>query len=284
MKKLRLIFILFFTILVSSLIAQNYEEVVRPDTSIWYFAHKQLAGWFIDTLFAGEQNEEWINLYYRGEFYNRELTFAGKVKTNESNDKIWYISTTETDSILIFNLQLEKGDIFYFHYMDITGLVDTIFNDDNERKIIEFDLTTDWNSKIQFIEGVGPNISLIYTWDDPGILSPFVVCKFDNEIHQYEVDNPLYFEGCNLKLTSINSFHDDNFKIIPNPFHNYIQFKGNEINGNLYVKLYDIEGRLLINMNISEYFEINTSFLDNGFYILHLMNNDNYANFKMLKQ
>ncbi len=277
-----LLYIIFFSFVVNSL-AQPYKEIIKEDTSIWYFAHRQLAGWFVDTIFAKEKNNNWIEINYKGELYSNKLTYAGSIKTDSENIKLWYKSPSRQDSILIYNLAIERGDTFYFDNLNITGHVDSIYFI-NERKVIQFDIMGEWGEKIKFIEGVGPNISLIYAWNGSGILTPFVICKYNNKELIYSVNNQKYFEGCSLKLSIINNFKNEDIIIKPNPFNNYIQIKGNSLNKEYRIKIYNVIGMLEINKTINANYTVNTSYLAKGIYFIHLFNNEDYIKLKAIKK
>lgn len=281
MKKIATIFIIACLIHFNNLIAQDYENIIKEDTSIWYVAHKQLAGFLMDTIFAKDYTNGWTNIYGQGAYFSNEPTFTGKVHTSPDNDKIWYIPPNETDSILIFDLSLEKNDTFLFN--GYPGMVDTIYIKDG-RKYIEFNLNTDWGENIMFIEGVGPNVSFIYFWIYSGILTPYVVCKFDNEIRLYSADNPFYIEDCSLKLSSISSSKIKKLQLYPNPFLDYVQIQENSINEKYHVKIFDIYGALCAESGVNDK-RINTAHLVKGIYFFQFVSeNEKILNFKMIKK
>ncbi|NOY95281.1 MAG: hypothetical protein GXO81_02675, partial [Chlorobi bacterium] len=74
------------TLILNQAKGQEYSKVVEPNLTTWYFAHQQLAGKSIDTIFAGGQIDGWIDLWYHGVFMNHEKTYMGKIKCSPNND------------------------------------------------------------------------------------------------------------------------------------------------------------------------------------------------------
>lgn len=280
-------FIIFINIILISstqLFAEEYKPVVKEDTSIWHVAHQQLAGNLMDTLFAMEKEGNWINIYAHGQYYFEDSTYSGKVQESSLHDKIWYVPPEETDSILVYDITLEKGDTFMLQ--GYPGQVDTVYFKNN-RKHIEFNVHTYWGDSIQFIEGIGPNVSFIYFYENSGIHAPYVACKFNNNAHVYAVDNPKHFDGCAFNTSGVreNSGKDIPVQIFPNPFNDYLQIKGTT-DDVFVLKIIDVCGNIVIDKRLYNNTTLNTGMLVKGFYIARLINikNKNSYNFKLIKQ
>jgi len=285
MKHVKLIiFVPLFFVSSAQLFAEEYKSVVKEDTSIWYVAHQQLAGNLMDTLIAMEKEGNWINIYAHGQYYFEDSTYLGKVQESSLHDKIWYIPPEETDSILVYDMTLEKGDTFILHGQP--GQVDTVYFKNN-RKHIEFNVHTYWGDSIQFIEGIGPNVSFIYFYENSGIHAPYVACKFNNNAHVYAVDNPEHFVGCTFNTSGVweNSVEDFPVQIYPNPFNDHLKVTG--VNNNEFgLKIVDVCGNIVIDKRLYNNTTLNTGMLVKGFYIAKLINikNKNSYNFKLIKQ
>ena len=272
-----LVFLFFFILVFNQTSGQEYQKIIEPNSTTWYLAHQQLAGYFIDTIFAGNQTDDWIDLWYCGIFVNNEVTYAGKVKSSENNDSVWYIAPETTEEILIYNLNLIKGDTFEY-----TGsVVDTVFIKNN-RKHIEFNEDTGWGEKVQFIESVGPNHSLIYAWD-LGIGNPFVVCQFEAEQKTYSTENS-QFKDCELLTDNFSQNKFTEIKIFPIPFKNElnIYFQEHKLN---HVYILNLSGQIIFQQ---EYMiarnTINTSGFGRGIYFLKISAGHHYKTYKILKQ
>ena len=278
-------FIGLIFICAETLVAQDYKAIIKSDTSTWRLAHKQLARQFIDTIYAASMEGNYTNLRYRGTMNYGDYAYVGKLRMNPNNSKLWYIAPNETEEVLIFDLSLIKGDEFDFN--SFTSKVDTVYYMNN-LKYIEFETLTDWDEKIRFIEGVGPNIRLLWAWESSGILSPYCVCKYDYGNAVY-INNNEHFNQCNLNTTGMNHFVDfKSIMISPNPVKNKFEIKLDNIKSFKKIELIisDINGRILLKqkivnnqniIDISEYIP--------GIYLLRInFNNSISESFKIIKQ
>ena len=260
---------------------QHYSPIVLPDTSIWYFGNRQMPGDFIDTIFAKEQEEDWINLYYKGSFFNNELTFAGKTKSNNNHSKLWYLAPNSEDTLLIFNLDLDVGDSIVYPYS--YSHVHKVYYEE-DRKIIEFDFTTEWGTKGQFIEGVGPNLTLLYHWQE-AYFNSIVACKFEGNEHVYTIYSPLYFDNCHALNTGIETIEKSAIKIYPNPFNNGLEIEIDDTGQDYEIAVKDMHGRIIIKQESSgNCTTLNTSRLKKGNYLLTLNSENNCFYFKIVKE
>ena len=137
---------------------QTYQKVAITDTTTWLVAQEQLFGRFIDTLYAKNQIDDQIEIWFGSSGFG-ELFLMGFLRASEDNSKLWFSpnGTSKNEELLVFDLTLEKGDTFYLG--STLTIVDTVFYRDNLMHI-EFDISTIWDENLRFIEGVGPNISV----------------------------------------------------------------------------------------------------------------------------
>jgi hypothetical protein len=94
---------------------------------------------------------------------------------------------------------LDVGDTFEF-WEGYTGTVDSVYFLDDGRKVVSVDLPTGFEENVRFIEGVGPNASLMWS----GLSNTYLTCKYDNDELVYVNSNSL-FEGC-LPLPEITGY------------------------------------------------------------------------------
>jgi len=94
----------------------------------------------------------------------RDIQFSptsdiGLIRESEDRSKVWFRTFDESDEILVMDLNLELPDKFVIG--DNEYVVDTIYINDDNRKVIELDLELNWCGPLfafNFIEGVGPNL------------------------------------------------------------------------------------------------------------------------------
>ncbi len=280
-----MVLLVILNISLQKLTAQEYKEVIKSDNSVWRIAHKQLSGNFIDTLYAAIQIGDYIEVLYKGTMFNGESKYVGKFRSSLDNSKLWYIPPDKTVEILVFDLSLKMGDEFNFG--TYTAKVDSVFYLDS-LKYIEFDISTDWNEKVRFIEGVGPNLSLIWAWETSGILSPFCVCKYEDSIEVY-VNKNQNFINCDLNTTNSEYFAaTDLIKISPNPIQDIFEIRINSIENYSKVELQIINSsnKILFKKRlIDNRTNINISGFSSGIYFVLIRFNQKNQNFtKIIKQ
>jgi hypothetical protein len=261
--------------------AQPYEQVIKEDSTVFYFVQSQLAGSFVDTIRAGEKVGDAIGIWYTGEFVNRERTYAGSIRTNDDNSKLWYVND-ETET-LIFDLTLEKGDTF--SYPGESVIVDSVYYNDG-RKIIEFNKVTNFDEPLKFIEGCGPNNTILCEWKDPYLSFPLLMCQFTLDELVYSISNS-YFVNCELNTISVNKIKLSEIAIFPNPFNSHLQIKALHIDNNILteVRIFSHEGRLVHQEFVMFYGEeiLDLSDLCPGIYFISLISDRFRMNNKVIK-
>lgn len=263
------------------ILGQEFKPIAKPNSSKWYFAHQQLSGNMVDTIYTNEKQDEWIDLLYHGRFFNYEKTYIGKIKISSDNDKIWYISPDNNYEKLIYDLTLEKGDVFDFGYYQLA--VDSVYYL-NERKVIDFGLHSHaWGENVKFIEGVGPNTSFIAYYYDVGVLEPLVICKFENSEKEYSIENS-NFSDCNILTTGIKKNNPINqILVFPNPTNNWVQIEGLPVSETNF-KIYNMSGELIKEIvNNQSTQRIITSDLSRGIYFLNIKTVNQTKTFKIVK-
>ena len=82
--------------------------------------------------------------------------------------------------------------------------------------------------------------------------------------NQMEID---YVRVYQENITSIESVSENEHVIFPNPSNNYIVFKGNNLK---YIRIYNIEGSLILDKILNQNKTINVEHLDSGMYLVEL--------------
>ena len=80
--------------------------------------------------------------------------------------------------------------------------------------------------------------------------------------NQMEID---YVRVYQENTTSIESVRENENIIYPNPSNNYIVFKGNNLK---YIRIYNIEGSLILDKILNQNKTINVEHLDSGMYLV----------------
>jgi len=293
MKKHLFILILTLPIFVwQGVRGQEYQQVIKPDTSIWLVAHNQLYGSFVDTLFAKNQQGDFTDIWFKpcyGDPFCENLYYFGKFKASSDNSKLWYVAPGDSIENIIFDLDLQVGDTFYYKVSiyDQYLIVDSVYYLNNLKHIEFTPELVNWNNdKVSFIEGIGPNISLFYAYLGCGILNPFVACK-------HELDSLVYvtlndnFNGCKLSTQIQDKDLGFLIEVYPNPCADVLQIKI-EAFYDIEAKFnfYNINGQLvkseILQNNGTGNFSINVSHLPKGMYILNFQSETKQFNKKII--
>jgi hypothetical protein len=103
MNKFLLSIFIAFSLIVK-IQSQSYKKVIYEDSTIYYLAHSQLAGIHIDTISVGVESNLGLELWYRGVYYTGEKKFAGSIRSNGDNSKLWY--NNSGNETLIYDISL----------------------------------------------------------------------------------------------------------------------------------------------------------------------------------
>jgi len=286
MKSFRILIEVVLLITMYSSFSQVYKPVVKSDTSVWYFAHLEMPGIYLDTLYAGQETVKGTEIWYKGQYFNHEEQLVGTARSSENYDKLWFRPSDDSVEYLIYDISLEKGDEFQIYRLPSPTIVDTVYQAYG-RRIVEFDIETGWNESYKFIEGVGPNVTFVRWWRGPGINSPVIVCSFERDTKVFESPNPAFLD-CSINYTNINPYDDDDVEIFPNPFKDNLTIRLNnfDLGKNLVISIHNITGQTLYSnksdtgVNIHH---LKTSF-EPGVYILSLTSLNRQYTYKIIKQ
>ena len=170
---------------------QKYESCFGNESTKWIIV-KPNSYWGIDSHYT--PNYYTIDSMKCYGYYIKEQPFGVVYFETDYNSKLWRWDTEKNEKSVIMDLNWNVGDSIFIdnkdfrHYYESRpfGLVDSIFYDENNRKIIHTDLvlktdTTRFNLK--YIEGIGPNTSMYlhFFWGNSGLL----LCAYKNDVLEY---------------------------------------------------------------------------------------------------
>ena len=197
----------------------------------------------------------------------------GYLRTEQ--DKIYYVAKNENSEFLLYDFTLNVGDSF--NGMELLA-IDTINILNTQRARYTF--TDD-----VWIKDIG---SLYYpfferTINSSNIKQELLCVKFDTSIYDY-IDryssystefiwqNPNY-ETCSCEQTTIENSESQYITISPNPVKNKLTLS--LPNAENEIKIFDLQGKLLLQQNVGFSAEINVSMLPTGMYVL-VVNGESY--------
>ncbi len=273
---------------------ESYQPVLNSDSTSWDLAGMELFGIGMHKLYTLKHPDSIYAELYAFTDDSWSHNYVGKIREDTISGKLWYVPvpvpppfTPRDEEILIMDLTLDVGDTFEF-YEGISGTVDSVYFSDDGRKIIRFEKiinfsspTNYWNENVRFIEGVGPNISVLwYDFDNH-----YVTCKYDNGELVYVNTNSL-FDGC-LPLASGLSMELRNSCIVrlyPNPARDVLHV---DIDHSLLptseITIYNISGVALKQINLQGHnHAISLSSLNKGLYFISIKNGPHRLRHKIL--
>jgi hypothetical protein len=188
-----------------------------------------------------------------------------------------------TDSILIYNIGLNKGDTFNttlyirdsnknWSCKDTTLIVDTVFYKEG-RKMVKFNYWQTFGPYSQyymFIEGIGPTFGLFPLNQQCNFSFGCLTSVWFKYYFEKYVSTPQ--EETLLK----------GIEIFPNPANNWLHIKGIYNNSNAKIAIYNYEGKCMTKQDLQP--KINISQLTPGIYIISVKTQNTIYNYKFIKQ
>ncbi len=264
----------------------QHRPVLTSDSATWVIAHKQLAGNLLGQIsLVSHEDSLYTQLYFK---YLLEIDsiFMGMIREAQQDSKLWFKEFDNDDEKLIYDMNLQQNDSItdwkdtgnYLH-------VDTVLIQ-NGRKVIRFSEQNAWGEKIEFIEGVGPNISLLWGCINCGVLSPYSVCKHNGDSLMYVTHNN-YFNGCDFAQTNQyeNKSNETVVIIYPNPASNFINLKYLDTRKEIEKEfiLTGVRGNIVYSdHSFSNNIVIDVSGIDAGIYFLTVNDNKSILYYKIL--
>lgn len=222
--KLKITEMMILLVLSFSSIAQPYQSIFYSDTTRW-----TVGEYVIDLDYTNEFTtftDTMINdllhkkLYVANGCYPEKIVENSYLREDTLTGKVWHVIKNDNKwkEFLIMDLSLSKRDTFLFYtnfYRNEvdTLVVDTIYYDEEERKIVGCDAKYTWRDhKVLFIEGIGPSAGFCRQDASPDIMG--LRCKFHNQEHiytftsEFEGDDDCYsYCADSFEETKIGSFY-----------------------------------------------------------------------------
>ena len=260
MKKIAM---LIFAVFCLQARAQNYDAIIKSDSTSWIMYHLELE--------TREEGHAFVNkrdslLYYAPYGYT-DYYCVGRMR--EEDGRLWIaFDGSFSEETLLVDMNLEVGDEFLVTGYHVAHVVET--SHENGRKVIVFDyISPYWGGEpLKFIEGVGRNYPIFEWYDD--IDRNYQSCKYDGDELVYSTNNPL-FEDCKYDNVSVGELSDENkvMKIFPNPARDRVEIEGVEVSA---VKVYNALGQLV--KTVRDTNEISVAGLAEGVYLLRIVDAD----------
>ncbi len=262
----------------------SWDLAFIMSSTAWDIAGGEMVG--IHKLYTQKHPDSVYAELYLKYFSNTE--HFGRIREDTISGKLWYIPHHSIppfnypEEILIMDLTLEVGDIFDFGWRSNT--VDSVYFSDDGRKIIRFDgghfSPNYWNETTRFIEGVGPNSSVIWPAGNP-----YVTCKYDNDELVYVNSNSL-FNGCLPLDTGLDPELGNGFRVrlYPNPATEVLHL---DIDHSLLptseITIYNISGVALKHKHLQGYHhKIDLSAFNKGLYLVSIKNGHHHLRHKII--
>ncbi|MBX7051025.1 MAG: T9SS type A sorting domain-containing protein [Flavobacteriales bacterium] len=223
--------------------------------------------------------EEYYMKIYSGQGEDQMDYMVGLLREDEAEQRIYI--WTGSEEHLIYDFDVEAGDVVSSwgvgteQNITVTS-VETLTIDGTSRKKINFN--DQWGAAY-WIEGMGSIYGLI-----DGALgnivdyNPVMTCLYQN--NNLIWDNPLDEGNCDATL-SIDETRLSTMDYYPNPFttNMRINFNGPTVGGNAYLRVYDVMGVLVFEMNVnSSMLEMDgLTFLSSGLYTMSWIQNGNHV-------
>ena len=267
--------LLFILLLVSMGMQAQYSPIVKTDSTSWTIKHELIDYFQIESLYLKVPITLNAKIYYPTHIKDNGGIegLVGYFREDSSIGKAWFMGIKDTSEYLIMDLNLVIGDSILvksyarkIEYAHVTEVV----NENNKKVIL-----TDYHigggfisENLKFIEGVGPNASLLYQLElataiEIKMQGGFLVCKAYNDKDLVYAWDPINFE-CGPTWINIESKINRKNAICPNPSSQMLKISGEE---NLEVAIFDLMGNLVLT-SIKK--DINISGLCNGIYVVRL--------------
>lgn len=281
--KHKILLTLLFAVSMQFCFGQSYQSIFGESSTSWKISFCNLDMTGTDSLYINNDTLIDGKTYKKIYNYYDNNSLIGGLREDTLLGKIWFYSfyywndSTET---LIMDLNLSLGDSFYISaaiWPTSTGwsIVDSIYYVDN-RKCIQLNNQTNWDDKLTFVEGIGPNITVLYTISNWLNMCPYVICSYkDNEL--VYISNNSNFIGCDLDYSSIydkiNNIED--IILYPNPIQDIGILKFfNPDNSEYTLSIYNIlNERVQQYKTYSNFIIIKKENLKSGIYFYNLINN-----------
>lgn len=268
-------FIWFIFILSPFMCKGQYHSAFGKNYTEWNFIALYCDAGFVET-FIHDKDTVIQNVSYH------VLHDFGLLRESQDHSKLWFRDFNEEEERLIMDLNLNKGDTFSFHLMDLA--VDTTYLENN-RKIIEFDFIPyhcGYYEKLRFVEGRGLNFSFRFALS--GLMDDMWLLRCQTKDSVSENFLTQYFrESCREGIIATKNVSEINFTLYPNPADNQINISFDNAK-NREIEILDFSGfRQSLLFSADKEVKADISALVPGIYYIQIIEHNTLYASKFLK-
>jgi hypothetical protein len=277
---------------VKSIISEHLNPIANGEKVSWIVKNEIWDRAIIDTLFLADtitvNSNKYFKVLYSSEGFRKNNNLVGYFREDTIYGKAWFQGYLDSTEYLIMDLSLKKGDSIYVK-MIYGNKYAHIINDEiiAGQKV----LTTDYHygggfisENLKFIEGVGPNASIMYqidstTADEINQKFGFLICKQYKDSKLVYAWDTIHYE-CGLLWDNIDETTNNQISIYPNPVIETLSLK-RVIKANQTATIYDALGTVKREFNLNTFLTtINVSEYKKGLYFIRIGS----TNKKFIKQ
>lgn len=250
MKQLFLLATFFFV----SVADAQYKPIANSKSTSWVIKHEICDRATTQDLHLQDTATIGSKKYFKSYLDNngKHEQLIGYFREDATTGKAWFWGVDDTTEYLIMDLGLIEGDsIFVKMYGHDNCYAKVIASETiNEGRVIttDFKLGAGYiNEYLSFIEGVGPNASILFQMDDESAtkcnsLFGFLVCKkYTDEELTYAWD-PIHFD-CGQMYAYTEEFQQSGIMVYPNPKSYRLKISSPD---NLITEIYNTSGKCVL--------------------------------------
>lgn len=269
-------YLLLIFLVCSTSIKAQFSPIVKTDSVSWTLKHEVWDRATIESLYLKGSITLNSKIYYSAYIKDNTAGFNGLVgyfREDASTGKAWFLGINDTSEYLIMDLSLKVGDsiLVKLYGKDKYAHINEVTIEHNRKVLItDYHLGGGFISEnLKFIEGIGPNASLLYQLEQTTASKidtkfGFLVCKAHNNNNLVYAWDPINLGCGNLWDNIISAIYKKDILIYPNPTSKMLKIASEE---NLDVSIFDKMGRLVLTTDKKE---IDISDLSDGIYIVRL--------------
>lgn len=232
-----------------------------------------------------------------GQLYNRVFfkrgfgadQLVGYLREDPGTSEIYFRTTDDPQEYLIFDLRLEEGDMINLNARwcdgqagDMATVVEV--NQIGELRELVFDREvgdTEFCEPLRFLEGVGPNATLIYPMFRDAILENGTAQRICFASHENIIFYPSNsnVDLCGGSITSTNEIEETSMRVFPNPVRDQINIT--DLPANSTVDVFTSQGQRLGSYPSET--RIDCSQWQSGLYLLHVNTGEGITALRVLK-
>jgi len=267
---------------VKSIINEHFNPISNGEKVRWIIKNEIWDRAIIDTLYLSDtiniNSNKYYKVIYSSERFHKNNNIVGYFREDTISGKAWFQGYLDSNEYLIMDLSLKKGDSIYVK-MIYGNKYAHIINDEiiAGRKV----LTTDYHygggfisENLKFIEGVGPNASLMYqidslTAEEINQEFGYLICKQYNDSKLvYAWDTVNY--DCGLLWDNTDEVTYNQISIYPNPVIETLSLRCSNMD-NQTVTIYDSLGTVKKVLILNNFLtKINVSDYKRGLYFIRI--------------